>query len=500
MAAGGAVGGNHVEVEAGLVEVRGVVGEEEPDHGAFEPVGVELAFRLGKDLGQRLVGRILVHDGAEVDRGEHPVDANGVRTLVVVEVGENFGLEFRPGHRPVEVEPFGLTERDERREWDSGVGRCAHGNPVRVDVPELAVDDDEFAVETGERAETEIATTVEFPDGHIPVVAPVQQRLDGLDLENFSADVVEVGDVPETHPLHSERMGEAEVKAHGRTFPHRTGTPHAPHPAHSPSVWGFPTGRETARPLPMTTVVSIHSFRGGTGKSNTTANVAAQLALAGNKVAVVDTDIQSPGIHVLFGFDEDGVTTSLNDYLHGTCTITEAAYDVTDQVGATDGKLWLVPSSIKASEIARVLREGYDVGLLNDGFRELGTGLGLDYLLIDTHPGLNEETLLSITISDILLLLMRPDKQDFQGTAVTVDVARRLEVPSLFLVINKVPASVDHDALRADVSRIYDADVAGVLPLSETVVESASGALFSITQPEDPWSQAIVEVARRVGA
>lgn len=48
-------------------------------------------------------------------------------------------------------------------------------------------------------------------------------------------------------------------------------------------------------------IISIHSFRGGTGKSNTTANVAAVLAGEGRHVAVVDTDVQSPGIHVLFG-------------------------------------------------------------------------------------------------------------------------------------------------------------------------------------------------------
>jgi len=251
----------------------------------------------------------------------------------------------------------------------------------------------------------------------------------------------------------------------------------------------------------MTHVVSIHSFRGGTGKSNTSANLAAQLARAGNTVAVVDTDIQSPGIHVLFGYGEDVGGSSLNDYLHGTCSITEAAHDVTDRIGPeVAGRLWLVPSSIKASEIARILREGYDVGLLNDGFRELGTGLGLDYLIIDTHPGLNEETLLSITISDTLVLLMRPDNQDFQGTAVTVDVARRLEVPQLLLVVNKVPSSVDPAALRADLTRLYEADVAGVLPLSEAVVESASGALFSITQPDDPWSRALGEVVGRFGS
>ncbi|TXH31361.1 MAG: MinD/ParA family protein, partial [Actinobacteria bacterium] len=64
----------------------------------------------------------------------------------------------------------------------------------------------------------------------------------------------------------------------------------------------------------MTTVVSVHSFRGGTGKSNTTANVAANLAANGARVAVIDTDVQSPGIHTLFGFDQS-VDHTLDDYL-----------------------------------------------------------------------------------------------------------------------------------------------------------------------------------------
>ena len=81
----------------------------------------------------------------------------------------------------------------------------------------------------------------------------------------------------------------------------------------------------------MTTVISVHSFRGGTGKSNTTSNLAAQLAAAGNRVAVVDTDIQSPGIHVLFGFSDD-LDNTLNDYLWGKAPIKDAAHDVTSIV------------------------------------------------------------------------------------------------------------------------------------------------------------------------
>jgi hypothetical protein len=94
------------------------------------------------------------------------------------------------------------------------------------------------------------------------------------------------------------------------------------------------------------------------------------------------------------------------------------------KVTVMGGDIHLIPSSLKAGEIARVLREGCDVSLLNDGFRELIRRLNLDYLFIDTHPGLNEETLLSIAISDVLLIILRPDQQDYQGTAVAEDVVR----------------------------------------------------------------------------
>ena len=44
----------------------------------------------------------------------------------------------------------------------------------------------------------------------------------------------------------------------------------------------------------MTKIISTHSYRGGTGKSNLTANLSAGLAMRGHRVGVVDTDIQSP--------------------------------------------------------------------------------------------------------------------------------------------------------------------------------------------------------------
>jgi len=248
-------------------------------------------------------------------------------------------------------------------------------------------------------------------------------------------------------------------------------------------------------------IISIHSFRGGTGKSNTTANLATLIAQAGYSVGVIDTDIQSPGIHVLFGLEEDDMRYSLNDYLWNNCEIYQAAYDVTANVGVpVEGQIFLIPSSIKTGEIARVLREGYDVGLLNDGFQDLLEHLDLDVLLVDTHPGLNEETLLSIAISDALIIIMRPDNQDYQGTGVTVEVARKLDVPNLFLAINKVPQSIDFDNLIANVEQVYDADVGVLIPHSDELMVLASEGVFAARYPDNPISQDLRNFAERLMA
>ncbi len=251
----------------------------------------------------------------------------------------------------------------------------------------------------------------------------------------------------------------------------------------------------------MSKIISVHSFRGGTGKSNTTANLAALLALQGNRVGVVDTDVQSPGIHVLFGLDESQMAHSLNDYLYGKCAITETAVDVTSNLKVpVKGKVFLIPSSIKAGEIARVLREGYDVGLLNDGFQDLLEGLKLDFLLIDTHPGLNEETLLSIAISDALVIIMRPDQQDYQGTGVTVEIARKLGVPAMLLVVNKVPQAFDPAEVKAKVERIYNCTVAAVLPHSDEMMALASAGIFSLQYPDHPVAAKYKQLAAQLMA
>lgn len=249
----------------------------------------------------------------------------------------------------------------------------------------------------------------------------------------------------------------------------------------------------------MATIISTHSFRGGTGKSNTMANLAALLAIEGQRVAVIDSDIQSPGIHVLFGLAGDQITSSLNDYLWRGRDIADTAQDITERVGKDlKGRLFFIPSSMQPGEITRVLREGYDAQKLTNGLRRLVDELRLDCLMIDTHPGLNEETLLSLVIAHTLLIVMRPDQQDYEGTGITVKVARELKVPRILLVVNKAPPRLEPEAVRLKVEQAYGCEVVAVIPHADEMMELASTGIFALRYPNHPVTATYKQIVKRL--
>jgi MinD-like ATPase involved in chromosome partitioning or flagellar assembly len=249
----------------------------------------------------------------------------------------------------------------------------------------------------------------------------------------------------------------------------------------------------------MSKIICVHSYRGGTGKSNLTANIATALAMEGHRVGVVDTDIQSPGVHFIFGLEEDDMDKTLNNFLWGQCKPEEVAYDVSAQkVIDLGGRVFLFPASMRPEDITRILNEGYDFKLLHFGLRQFVKRLELDYLIVDSHPGLNKETLLSFAVSNLLILILRPDRQDFQGTAVTVDIAKKLNVNRMVLVINKALTSMDLVDLRSKIEKIYDLSVVGLLTLSEDMLRLGSKGVFYLEYPDHPFSDEIHRIVKNI--
>ncbi len=260
----------------------------------------------------------------------------------------------------------------------------------------------------------------------------------------------------------------------------------------------------TDQPISTSKIVAVNSFRGGTGKSNLTSNLALSVAKQGKRVGIIDTDLQSPGIHVLFGLDDEAIDRTLNDYLWGHCALYEAAYDLSHILpqqpsdSTPDGSIYLIPASVKANDITRILREGFNQEMLLDGFSEIIHDLQLDFLFIDTHPGINEETLQAIAVCSLLVVVLRPDYQDYQGTSVIVELARMLSVSEMLLVVNKALPAFDVETYRQQLETAYEVSVAEILPFSEEMMHLASSEIFSVRYPDHPLAKAVDAIANHI--
>lgn len=236
-------------------------------------------------------------------------------------------------------------------------------------------------------------------------------------------------------------------------------------------------------------IIATHSYRGGTGKSNVTANIAIEFARLGLRVGIVDTDLPSPGIHILFGQDQPLKT--VNGVLQKRYPLHEAIVDVTPESIQNQGAVLLLPGSPKPGDIAQIVKESYSMEAMVDIYRDYIKSAALDLLLIDTHPGLNEPTLYSITVSDLLIMVLRPDRQDYQGTAVAIDVARKLGVPAISLLVNKALTSSDWPQLKTTIEGTYGERCLGILPQSDDIIRYGGTGLFCLQEPNHPLARGL---------
>jgi MinD-like ATPase involved in chromosome partitioning or flagellar assembly len=243
-------------------------------------------------------------------------------------------------------------------------------------------------------------------------------------------------------------------------------------------------------------IVTIHSFRRSVGKSSLSANLACLLALQGRRVGLIDTDFQGPSAHLFFGLSEDDIIYTFNDYMWKKCDILKTVQDLSLRLGAKDpGKLFLVPASSQISDIMQMLRVNMNLDRYTKGLDKLEKELGLDILLVDSPAGLNENTLMSIAVSNALILVMRPDQQDFQGTAVIVDVARRLKTPSIRLVLNDTSEVINHEEIASQLENTYQCGKVVILEHSEELLALGSTQPFVLEHPSHPLSSRIRDLA-----
>lgn len=239
-------------------------------------------------------------------------------------------------------------------------------------------------------------------------------------------------------------------------------------------------------------VVIFCSFRGGVGKSETVANLGVLLASAGLKVGLLDANLQAPGLHLPFaiGVNElNEVNTTAQDLFSEN---TSGKSPLQLKVPGS-GRLMLIPGSSRLQKMAHVLRQGYPPQVFTQGLKSLAQQLQLDFLLVDTQAGLNEEMLLGMLMCRHTVIVTRDNPREFEGVSALVQVAERLKVGNLSLLVN---ASAEPGPVEA-LETTFQLPVLGVLPHTPELARPR-GEAFAQSHPDHPFTAALSQVVVRL--
>lgn len=242
----------------------------------------------------------------------------------------------------------------------------------------------------------------------------------------------------------------------------------------------------------MAKIILVHSFRRGVGRSSLAANLGYLLAAQGRRVGVVDADAESPSLHYLLGVADINPDCTFLDCVAGRCAIDRAALSLSHLLeSSAAGELYFVPGGATPNRFdsAAYLEP------LDQACRQLAQFFNLEVVLIDSQPGLSRQALLSLTLPDVLVLVLRHDWRDYQGTGVTLDVVRQLAVPRVALLVNEAPAAFAAETLVAELTDTFQSEVIAVLPHVDEMMTLPEPRIFARHYPRHPLTALLQQAA-----
>ena len=176
----------------------------------------------------------------------------------------------------------------------------------------------------------------------------------------------------------------------------------------------------------MTKCIAFHSYKGGTGKTTLACNLAVSLVKKGHRVFLLDLDVSAPSIQAYF---EKEPKKWINDFLSDNADVEEIATDLTGLVNANDknGKLWVGFSNPKKEEIYKIeggKEEISKMQLLRKFIllrERLISDFNVDFVIIDTSPGIRYWSINALAIADLLFLTLKMGDLDIDGTKKMAD-------------------------------------------------------------------------------
>jgi MinD-like ATPase involved in chromosome partitioning or flagellar assembly len=215
---------------------------------------------------------------------------------------------------------------------------------------------------------------------------------------------------------------------------------------------------------------------------------------------VIDLDLEGPGLHVIFGISDGEIRATINDVLQGAIPIRDAVLDLSSKLGIESGCLLFCPAGHRLEEILKMVDTGFNLSRFKAVLSSLATEFQLDYLLIDSHPGIEKDTIVSMAVCDVVVLLSRVDHQDMFGSGVMNEVASQLRKP-VVLILNMIPSSVgekESKKIGEKIAGLFNLQVLTALPFSSDVFENLSRGVFVIEHQKDPLTKRFTELAENM--
>ena len=192
----------------------------------------------------------------------------------------------------------------------------------------------------------------------------------------------------------------------------------------------------------MGEVIVITSGKGGVGKTTTTANLGSALALAGKKVALVDTDIGLRNLDVVLGL-ENRIVYDLVDVIEGKCKLRQAL--IKDK---RFKELFLLPAAQTRDKSA--INEEQMIELVNKLKQEF------DFVLIDCPAGIEQGFKNAIAGANRAIVVTTAEVSAIRDADRIIGLLESHDIRNPELIVNKIRPSLVRRGEMIDVDSIVD--------------------------------------------
>ena len=237
----------------------------------------------------------------------------------------------------------------------------------------------------------------------------------------------------------------------------------------------------------MGEVIVITSGKGGVGKTTTTANLGSALALAGKKVALVDTDIGLRNLDVVMGL-ENRIVYDIVDVVEERCKLRQAL--IKDK---RFNELFLLPAAQTRDKSA--INEEQMVDLTKKLKAEF------DYILIDCPAGIEQGFKNAIAGADRALVVTTAEISAIRDADRIIGLLESSSIKNPELIINRIRPNMIKKGEMMDVEDIVELlsiELIGVIPDDEYIITQTNKGEPAVSNKKSPSGRGYSEIAQRI--